>query len=406
MVDFGYDISDYFAIQPEYGTMADFEALVEEARKIGVRVIMDFVPNHTSDQCEWFVKSVNREPGYEDFYIWHDGYENPADTDDRLPPNNWVSVFHGSAWTYHPQRKQFYLHQFTKEQPDLNFRNPAVVEKMKEVMRFWLAKGVAGFRIDDTDPFSYGFLHHHYTKDLPEVYDMILEWRAVLDEWTAVNGGESKIMMMEAYANISFTMRYYEYGSHLPFNFLLITDLKWESTAQDFVYVINKWLTYMPRGRTANWVIGNHDNPRVGSRFVKDRIDGINTLVMTLPGVGITYNGEEFGMLDNRDITWDETKDPAALNTGPEVFMDYTRDPERAPFQWNDDENAGFSTGLSTWLPVNKNYKTLNLEHQKRMERSHFKFYQELVKLRDHDTLKYGGIQLVPYNQNVLTYIR
>ncbi|XP_055614294.1 maltase 2-like [Uranotaenia lowii] len=184
MVDFGYDIQDYTEIQPEYGTMADFEAMMGEANRLGIKIVLDFVPNHSSDQCEWFQKSVARDPEYENYYVWHDGRKNPAGGD-PLPPNNWQSVFYGSAWTFHPQRGQFYLHQFTRQQPDLNFRNPAVVERMKQVMRFWLAKGVAGFRIDavnhlfevedfrdepetgaEKDPLSYAFTYHYYTKDL------------------------------------------------------------------------------------------------------------------------------------------------------------------------------------------------------------------------------------------------
>lgn len=184
MVDFGYDISSYTEIQPEYGTMQDFEELMAKAKQLGIKIILDFVPNHSSDQCEWFQKSIERDPLYDDFYIWRDGKENP-EGGDPLPPNNWVSVFYGSAWEYNPVRKQFYFHQFTKQQPDLNFRNEKVVKKMISVMQFWLAKGVAGFRIDavnhifevedlrdepvspdDSDPKSYGHLYHYYTKDL------------------------------------------------------------------------------------------------------------------------------------------------------------------------------------------------------------------------------------------------
>lgn len=183
MVDFGYDISDFKKIHYEYGTMSDFEDLLTEAKRLGIKIILDLVPNHTSDQCDWFLRSANREHGYEDYYIWNDGV---LDDDGYLqPPNNWNSVFYGSAWTWHEQRGQFYFHQFTKKQPDLNYRNPAVVEEMNDVITFWLSKGVSGFRIDavnhlfesedllneppsgsDNDPKSYGYLHHYYTKDL------------------------------------------------------------------------------------------------------------------------------------------------------------------------------------------------------------------------------------------------
>lgn len=191
MIDFGYDISNYKKIHYEYGTMEDFDELIAKANELGIKVILDFVPNHTSDQSEWFIKSVNREPGYEDYYVWRDGLV--AGGGDAVPPNNWVSVFYGSAWTYHPVRKQFYLHQFTKEQPDLNFRNPKVRDEMKQELRFWLEKGVDGFRIDavnhlfedeefrdepasgrETDPLNYDFLDHIYTKDLVSLLFFLL----------------------------------------------------------------------------------------------------------------------------------------------------------------------------------------------------------------------------------------
>ncbi|XP_053692700.1 maltase 2-like [Sabethes cyaneus] len=427
MVDLGYDIADYTQIQPEYGTMEDFDEMLLEANRLGIKIVLDFVPNHSSDQCEWFQRSVARDPEYEDFYVWHNGRMNPGGGP-PLPPNNWQSVFYGSAWTFHPERGQFYLHQFTKEQPDLNFRNPAVVERMNDVMRFWLAKGVAGFRIDavnhlfevedfrdepetgtDTDPLSYGFTHHYYTKDLPEVYDMVYKWRSLLDDWTQAHGGPAKIMMTEAYANITFTMKYYQStdgtrsGSHLPFNFLLITDLTEASSAQDFVFTINKWLTYMPRNRDANWVIGNHDQPRVGSRYGVERIDAVNTLLMTLPGVAVTYYGEEIGMVDYKNIP---TTNEQLETIKSDVFIDFSRDPERTPFQWDDSKNAGFSTADKTWLPVNPNYIRLNLKLQKEAEKSHYKIYQQLVKIRQEETFRRGTIQLVPYNEEIVTFIR
>ncbi|XP_035904907.1 maltase 2-like [Anopheles stephensi] len=435
MVDFGYDIADYTAIQPEYGTMEDFEALVAEADRLGIKIILDFVPNHTSDQCEWFQRSVAREAPYTDYYVWQDGRADPSGSNGtRLPPNNWQSVFYGSAWTFHPVRGQYYLHQFTAQQPDLNFRNPAVAEEMREVLRFWLRKGVAGFRIDavnhlfevegfpdepetgtDRDPLSYGFTHHIYTKDLLEDYAMVYEWRELLDDWTRVHGGDSSIIMTEAYANITFTMKYYRSGeelaharegSHMPFNFLLITDLNRDSSAQDFVFTINKWLTYMPRvGATANWVLGNHDQPRVGTRYGTERIDAIHTLLLTLPGIAVTYYGEEIGMEDNPDAIG-SSGGGDSVTGGGDAFIVFSRDPERTPFQWDDTANADFTTGPTTWLPVHPNYRQLNLAAEKAADRSHYKTYQALVRLRAHETFRKGSVQLVPYSNSVIVYVR
>ncbi|GAB0089228.1 Maltase A2 [Sergentomyia squamirostris] len=427
MVDFGYDISDFTAIQPEYGTMEDFEELIKEAHELGIKVILDFVPNHTSDNHEWFINSVNRVVGFEDYYIWHEGVVDSMG--EPQPPNNWVSVFYGSAWTWNEFRRQFYLHQFTKEQPDLNFRNPQVVAEMDRILEFWLQKGVDGFRIDavnhlfevedfrdepptgmESDPKSYAYTHHWYTKDLPECYDIIFHWRKLLDDFKERYGGDDRIILTEAYANISFTMKYYgnrtHPGSHIPFNFLLITDLTANSTAPDLLHTITKWMIYKPLDTAANWVLGNHDQSRVASRFGPNKVDAFNTLLLTLPGVSVTYNGEEIGMEDYREISWEGTKDPAACNTNPTTFMKFSRDPERTPFQWDNEKNAGFSSSPSTWLPVHPNHPTLNLKDQMTAERSHYSLYTTLTGLKRHPTMIYGDFIGFAMNDNVLAYTR
>ncbi|CAO1372653.1 unnamed protein product [Diamesa tonsa] len=430
MVDFGYDISDFTAIQPEYGTMEDFDELIVKAKDLDIKIILDFVPNHSSDQCEWFIKSEARDPIYEDFYIWRDGKNINGKLE---PPNNWVSVFYGPAWTWSEKRQQFYLHQFTKQQPDLNYRNSKVIKTMQNVLRFWLAKGVSGFRVDavnhlfeaedlrdepktstDPDPLSYGYLNHWFTKDLPEVYDIVYQWREVLDDWQVTYGGETRIMMTEAYANITYTMKYYESddgkrkGSHLPFNFLLISDLNKDSTAQDFVHTISKWMNFMPAGETANWVLGNHDKPRFGSRYGTKRIDGLLTLLMTLPGVAVTYNGDEIGMLDYRDISWEDTLDPQGCNVGPENYKWASRDPQRTPFQWDSTDYAGFkeAAGKKPWIQVHPDYKTNNLALQKAAPKSFYKFYKQLSALRKNETLMYGDFKSRIVNEHVFTYTR
>ncbi|XP_058118260.1 maltase A1-like [Anopheles coustani] len=236
MADFGYDISDYLTIQPEYGTLDDFDALVAAANERGLAVILDFVPNHTSDEHKWFKKSEMRDPEYENFYVWHPGRPHPGDKSARpLPPSNWVSFFRGSAWQWSELRKEYYLHQFSIKQPDLNYRNPAVVEAMKEVMRFWLARGVAGYRIDavptlfevakdvngqypdeplsgnTNDPEDPGYLVHIFTQDRNETLDMVYQWRAVTDQFQQEHGGRERIIMAETYSPIEIVMRYYEH---------------------------------------------------------------------------------------------------------------------------------------------------------------------------------------------------
>jgi alpha-glucosidase len=282
MADFGYDISDFYDIQPEYGTMADFEELVSKANALGLKVILDFVPNHSSDENEWFIKSVNKEGKYKDYYIWHPGKTNPAGGR-PLPPNNWLSLFKYSGWHWNDVRQEYYFHQFVDKQPDLNYRSPDVVEQMKDVLRFWLGKGIAGFRIDavwclfEVAPDANGnypdepvsgntidaddpnYLTHIYTQDQPGTYDMVYQWRAVMDQWKADHGGQTKIIMTEAYTTLDNTMKYYGNetvnGSHMPFNFQIILNLRSWSTASNVNDVIRSWMDHLPKGRTANWVV-------------------------------------------------------------------------------------------------------------------------------------------------------
>ncbi|XP_049298804.1 maltase A3-like [Anopheles funestus] len=412
MADFGYDISDYYSIQPEYGTLADFDALRTKANELGMEVILDFVPNHTSDEHEWFKKSEQRVPGFEDFYVWHRGRPNPHNsTAQPIVPCNWVSFFRGSAWQWSETRKEYYLHQFSVKQPDLNYRNPAVVEAMKDVMRYWLGRGVGGYRIDAVptlfevvpdadgnypdeplsgntdDPDDPGYLVHIYTQDQNETLDMVYQWRAVMEEFQQRIGVRERIIMAETYSPIDIVMKYYGNGTvpgaQIPFNFHFITDLNGDSTAEDFKRTITYWLDHMPAidGIVPNWVLGNHDQHRVASRFGEDMIDAMNMILLSLPGVGVTYNGEEIGM-DDVWISYNDTVDPAACNAGPDRYQYTTRDPERTPFQWDSTKNGGFSTGDHTWLPISPNYTQVNVKQQLALENSHLQVYRQLIAMK------------------------
>ncbi|XP_050092930.1 maltase A3-like [Anopheles aquasalis] len=433
MADFGYDISDYYSIQPEYGTMADFDALLQEARKRGLEVILDFVPNHTSDEHEWFKKSEARVPGFEDFYVWHPGKKATANgTAGRpAPPSNWVSYFRGSAWEWSDVRQEYYLHQFLAKQPDLNYRNPAVVEAMKNVMRFWLAKGVIGYRIDavpalfevamdadgqypdeplsgnTNDPDDPGYTIHIYTQDRNETLDMVYQWRAVMDQFQQQHGGKERIIMTETYSPIDIVMKYYGNGTvpgaQIPFNFHFITDLGAGSSAEDFQNTIHFWIDHMPSNLNSvvpNWVAGNHDQHRVASRFGDGMIDGMNMILLSLPGVAVTYNGEEIGM-DDVWISYNDTVDPAACNAGPDRYQYTTRDPERTPFQWDGSKNSGFSSGNHTWLPISPNYTVVNVEKELSDDSSHLWVYRNMTALRR--AIIYKPLSLVTFTeQNVL----
>ncbi|XP_017150174.1 maltase A1 [Drosophila miranda] len=434
MVDFGYDISDFFDIQPEYGTLDDFRALIKKAKELDLKIILDFVPNHSSDENEWFKKSVKREKGYEDYYVWHDGKVN-AETGKREPPSNWLQAFRGSAWEWNEERQQYYLHQFAVQQADLNYRNPLVVEQMKRVLRYWLDLGVAGFRCDavpvlfeietdengqyadeevsgltdDVDARNY--LKSDLIENRVETIDMAYQWRVVMDDYQRIHGGDTRVLLIETYAPPAYTMQFYGNrsveGAHLPFNFNLITGPASDGvSASSIKTAVDSWLNNLPPGRTANWVIGNHDQRRAASRYGAANADAMNMLVMILPGASVTYQGEELAMTDG-EISWEDTQDPAACNSNADIYEQFTRDPSRTPFQWTSGTNAGFSTGQKTWLPLAPDYATVNVETESSAERSHLKIYKALVELRKASTtLQKGSTKYGVLKENVFVVKR
>lgn len=429
MADFGYDIADFVDIQPEYGTMSDFEDLVKEAKRLELKLILDFVPNHSSDEHEWFVKSENRVKGFEDYYVWNDGIDGA--NGQKLPPNNWNEAFRGSAWQWSETRKQFYLHQFHRKQPDLNYRNPVVVEAMKNVLIFWLGKGVDGFRIDavpwlfedeqlrdeplsgssQDDPWRPEYLNHIYTNDLPETVDMVYQWREVLDTYQKDHGGETRVLMTESWSALPVVQTYFNdsngrLGSQIPFNFQLIMRLDQNSKNTDFKTVIDSWLDAVPVGHAPNWVLGNHDKRRVASRMGGEHMADIMEMVeMSMPGVSITYQGEELGMTDT-ELSWADTQDPSACQTNEGVYQQYTRDPARTPFQWDATANAGFTTASKPWLPVNSNYADINVATEQKADKSHLKVFEELVKLRNEDDFHSSQYGTAVLGKSIFAIIR
>ncbi|XP_037823522.1 maltase A1-like isoform X3 [Lucilia sericata] len=433
MVDFGYDISDFYGIQPEYGTIEDFRDMIAKANELGLKIILDFVPNHSSTENEWFKKSVKRERGYEDYYVWHDGKLDASGK--RIPPSNWLSGFRGSAWEWNEERQQYYLHQFAVQQADLNYRNPFVVEQMKRVLRYWLDQGVAGFRVDaltllfevDTDENGQypdeevsgltddkddkNYLKMDLIENRPESIDMVYQWHQVMETYKKEYGGDTRVLLIETYAPPDYSMQMYgnatTEGAELPFNFNLITEIaKSGMSAKSIETGVSNWLSNMPEGRTANWVIGNHDQRRAATRYGKRNIDAMNMLVMMLPGASITYQGEELGMLDGV-ISWEDTVDPAACNANPDIYEQSTRDPARTPFQWSSDKFGGFTTGSKTWLPMAPDYETLNVATESSATNSHLKIYKSLVELRKSSkTLQQGSYKYQALNDNVFVLKR
>jgi alpha-glucosidase len=384
MADFGYDISDYIDIDPVFGTLADFDGLLAAAHQHGLKVILDLVPNHTSDQHPWFRESrVARDNPKRDWYIWRD----PAP--DGGAPNNWLSEFGGSAWECDRRTGQYYYHAFLSAQPDLNWRSHEVRAAIYHVMRFWLRRGVDGFRVDviwrlikdaqfrDNPPNpNYGALDppHHalvplYTADQPEVHEVIAEMRAVTEEFGA------RVLIGEIYLPVERLVAYYGRrlrGLHLPFNFSLLL-APWQ--ARRIAEVIEQYEALLPAGGWPNWVLGNHDQPRVATRVGAEQARIAAMLLLTLRGTPTIYYGDEIGMSQGA-ISPEQIRDPAAARVPGRG-----RDGCRTPMQWDDTINAGFSP-TEPWLPVSPNFSELNVERQCRDKQSIYNLFCRLIRLR------------------------
>ncbi|XP_076273444.1 maltase 1-like [Rhynchophorus ferrugineus] len=403
MVDAGYDISDYRTIATEYGTLDDFKQLLDEAHNRGIKVILDFVPNHTSNLHEWFNKSAARVPGYEDYYLWSDGILD--DDGNRQPPNNWLSLWSFSGWEWNEERQQYYFHQFSIQQPDLNYRSESVRQEMKDVMTYWLDIGIDGFRVDavphiyedeqlrdepinpdsGVDSTNWNYLEHIYTKDQPETFELVYSWRAHLDNYTNTVGGDTRMFMTECSSDMDKLVRYYgnEYGTvlgaHFTFNFYFL-DISESTTAADLIADIVAWYDNLNSIYTFNWLTGNHDNHRVASKVGAKRVDAYNLLILFLDGVSISYMAEEIGQ-ENGEVTCAQGQDPSAIGNCT-TYNETTRDFERTPFQWDSSVNAGFNEGAETWLPVSPKYEELNLELEKSADWSHYYVYLAAVQLK------------------------
>ncbi|HEY2592077.1 MAG TPA: alpha-amylase family glycosyl hydrolase, partial [Steroidobacteraceae bacterium] len=305
MADFGYDVGDYTSIDPVFGTLEDFDALLAEAHHRGLKLVLDFVPNHTSECHPWFLESrASRASPRRDWYIWRD----PAS--DGGPPNNWLSSFGGSAWRLDPGTAQYYYHAFLEAQPDLNWRNPRVRAAMHDVLRFWLDRGVDGFRVDvlwhlikdaqfrDNPPnpeYRHGEPPHAqqvmlYSADRPEIHEVVAELRRIVDEY------DERVLIGEIYLPIERLVAYYGAdlrGAHLPFNFQLIETV-WD--ARGIARMIDQYEAAVPARAWPNWVLGNHDKPRIATRVGVPQARVAAMLLLTLRGMPTMYYGDELGM--------------------------------------------------------------------------------------------------------------
>jgi alpha-glucosidase len=414
MHDFGYDVADYTDVHPLFGTLADFDHLLAETHARGLKLLLDLVPNHTSDEHAWFVESRSgRDNPKRDWYIWRDPAPGGG------PPNNWLSYFGGPAWTLDEATGQYYLHQFVKQQPELNYRNPEVLAAMLDAMRFWLDRGVDGFRVDviwlmikdaqfrdePPDPNWDGVnphnsLRHIYTADQPEVHDIIRQMRALLDSY------DDRVMVGEIYLPYDRTATYYGHGDecHLPFNFHLITS-PWKAHAVR--RLVEEYEASLPPDGWPNWVVGNHDQHRIASRVGAGQARIANMLLLTLRGAPTTYYGEELGMHDV-PIPPEMVKDPPAVNQ-PEIADIVGRDPARTPMQWDGSPNAGFTPpDVTPWLPVADDSRLCNASVQERDPDSMLSLYRALTALRRAEPALHRGAyrSLDAESEDVFAYLR
>ena len=414
-VDFGYDVSDYKAVNPEYGTLADMDRLIAEAKSRNIKVILDFVLNHTSSQHPWFRESrASRTNGKRDWYVWRDGRSGGQ------PPNNWVSGFGGPAWKFDERTSQWYYHYFYPEQPDLNWRNPAVEKAMFDVTRWWYRRGVAGFRLDAVNTlFEDPGLHDNpvlddkknafgdpveinlYNKSLPEVHGTLQRLREVADQWGAVLIGETwttDIAELKAY--------YGAHGNelHLPMNFMFATVNK--LSAPEFRRQIAAADT---AGGWPVYLLNNHDIRRSYDRYGDGKHNDeiakmMATLYLTLRGTPVLYYGEEIGIENNDPQRVADVKDPIGKRGWPKQKG---RDGERTPMQWSSDKNGGFSKG-TPWNPVGPRFVLYNVATERADPNSILSVYRRLLTLRHTNEVLIKGdyVALNQTDPNVLSYLR
>jgi alpha-glucosidase len=414
MADWGYDVADYESIDPIFGDLKLFDKLVAEAHKRGIKVMMDFVPNHTSTEHEWFKESrASTNNPKRDWYIWRDPKH------DGSPPNNWLSAFGGSAWLLDSASGQYYLHTFLPEQADLNWRNPAVKEAMLNVLRFWLKRGVDGFRTDAVyglikdrelrddplnpsyvagkdDPFN--ALLHTSSQGQPELGDALASFCTILGEQ------EDAFLVSEAYLDIPEMLKFYHacesHETHSPFNFNLI-GLPWQASA--YRQFINKFEAALDANDWPNYVLGNHDRHRLATRLGLERARLSALILLTLRGMPIIYYGDELGMEDGV-IAEQDGKDPWGKRV---PGFGFGRDPERTPMQWDTSSSADFTTG-TPWLPVAASAQERNVATEQADPTSLLALYRHLIWYRKQSpallTGSYRSIEVG--NDNVFAYLR
>lgn len=387
MLESGYDIADYTAVHELFGSLEDFDRLLADAHGRGMKLILDFVPSHTSDAHPWFVASrSSRDNPKRDWYLWHDPQK------DGSPPTNWVGCFGGSAWSYDKETQQYYYHAFLPQQPDLNWRNPEVRNTLYDAMRFWLARGVDGFRIDAIwhmikddqlrdNPLNPDYtpdlppdnvVRGEYTQDRPEMAQLVTEMRRVVDEFP------DRMLGGELYLSVERMMAYYGTPKnpqlHVPFN-LQLSVIDWSATMVG--EWIEQYLPAIPRHGWPNWAVSTHDSRRIAHRAGYGQARVAAMLLLTLRGTPTIYYGEEIGM-PGAEVPRDQITDLRELLA---PYLGLGRDPARTPMQWDGQPGAGFSHG-EPWLPVADDDEVHNVNQQSADPGSTLSLYRRLIELR------------------------
>jgi oligo-1,6-glucosidase len=428
--DNGYDISDYRDINPEFGTMADMDRLIEEACKRDIKLVMDLVINHTSDQHKWFQASRDKDSPYRDYYYWRPGNNGG-------PPNNWTSFFAEDCWEYDEKSSEYYLHLFAKGQPDLNYHNPKVLEEIKDIMRFWLDKGISGFRCDVINIIYKSSLEdgkkrlaltgsEHYISQ-PGAHKILQELRRdVLSQYDCFAVGETVFVTPQMGKDLCDKSRgeldmIFSF-EHMETDQYYIKWFKRRFHAGRFGQTIAKWQQALEWN--ANY-LENHDQPRSISRFGdtdtywSQSAKMLCTMLMTLRGTPYVFQGQEIGMTNFDYTSMDQIQDVESHNVYKlakklhipafyrwRMIKTCSRDNARTPMQWNSEENAGFSTG-QPWLAVNHNYKRINMAAQMDDPDSVRSFYKTMIALRvESDVLKFGEFRFISATRHLFIYER
>ncbi|MDB5725663.1 MAG: alpha-amylase [Novosphingobium sp.] len=412
MADFGYDVADYCGVAEMFGDLDEFDALLAEVHRRGLKLLLDFVPNHSSTEHPWFIESrSSRDNPKRDWYFWRDPAPGGG------PPNNWTSDMGGSAWEFDGQTGQYYLHAFLKEQADLNWRNPKVRAAMTDVLRFWFDRGVDGFRIDvlwhtvkaeglPDNPLNPAFaagmgeklkVLQRFSTHQPEIHEIAHAFRTLADSY-----GE-RLLVGEICLPLDQLMTYYGTteapGVHLPFNFQLF-DAPWDAAA--IARIIAEYEAALPPGGWPNWVLGSHDAPRLAGRIGEAQARVAAMLLLTLRGTPTLYQGDELG-IGKVTIPPERIRDPQDLR---QPGLDLGRDGARTPMPWTGGAFAGFGTA-EPWLPLNDDWYTRNVAAQEHDQGSMLTLYRRLLALRRrHAALTVGALALLPGDDEVLQYER